>query len=105
MPPPAVVSELVERFDERRDQYRSGDYNEAQLRQEFLNPFLEALGWDVYNKHNYAEAYKEVIHEASHDEKTPKRQIDATNGQIDHVVYELYGLTDEEIGIVEGASQ
>ena len=64
MPPPATVVELVERFDSNLDAYRSGGYNEAQLRQEFLNPFFEALGWDVYNKKGYAEAYKEVIHEA-----------------------------------------
>ena len=25
-------------------------YNEAQLRQDFLNPFLGALGWDMTNK-------------------------------------------------------
>ena len=30
-----------------------------------------------------------------------QRQIDATDGQIDRLVYELYGLTEEEIGIVE----
>jgi hypothetical protein len=30
-----------------------------------------------------------------------KRQIDATDHQIDHLVYELYGLNDNEIGIVE----
>ena len=30
-----------------------------------------------------------------------QRQIDATDQQIDALVYELYGLTDEEIGIVE----
>jgi len=65
MPPPATVVELVERFDSNLDAYRSGGYNEAQLRQEFLNPFFEALGWDVYNKKGYAEAYKEVIHEAA----------------------------------------
>jgi len=29
-------------------------------------------------------------------------QIDATDRQIDTLVYELYGLTEEEIGIVEG---
>jgi hypothetical protein len=28
-------------------------------------------------------------------------QIDATDRQIDRLVYELYGLTDEEIEIVE----
>ncbi|MBI3242160.1 MAG: hypothetical protein HYZ49_07695 [Chloroflexi bacterium] len=31
-------------------------------------------------------------------------QIDATDKQIDALVYELYRLTDEEIAIVEGAS-
>ena len=31
-------------------------------------------------------------------------QIDACDQQIDHLVYELYGLTDEEIGIVEESS-
>ncbi len=32
-----------------------------------------------------------------------QRQIDATDNQIDRLVYGLYGLTEEEIGIVEGA--
>jgi len=37
------------------------------------------------------------------DEKTRiQRQIDATDKQIDQLVYELYNLTDEEIAIVEG---
>ncbi len=31
------------------------------------------------------------------------RQMEATDGQIDRLVYELYGLTEEEMGIVEGA--
>jgi hypothetical protein len=30
-----------------------------------------------------------------------KRQIDATDKKIDYIVYELYGLTEEEIAIVE----
>ena len=29
------------------------------------------------------------------------RTIDATDRQIDRLAYELYGLTEEEIGIVE----
>jgi adenine-specific DNA-methyltransferase len=32
-----------------------------------------------------------------------QRQIQATDDQIDRLVYELYGLTEEEIKIVEGA--
>ena len=31
-----------------------------------------------------------------------QRQIDTTDRQIDALVYELYGLTEEEIKIVEG---
>jgi len=31
-----------------------------------------------------------------------QRQIDATDREIDKLVYELYGLTQEEIKIVEG---
>jgi len=63
MTAPAAVRELVERFDAQQETYRSGQYNEAQLRQEFINPLFEALGWDVYNRKGYADAYKEVIHE------------------------------------------
>lgn len=37
----------------------------------------------------------------SHDKTIIQRQIDATDRQIDRLVYELYGLTDEEIAIVE----
>jgi hypothetical protein len=63
MPAPVAVRELIERYESQRDSYRSDQYNEAQLRREFLEPFFEALGWDVYNRKGYAEAYKEVIHE------------------------------------------
>jgi hypothetical protein len=62
---PPVIVDLVERFDRNRAAYRAGQYNEAQLRREFLDPFFEALGWDVTNKQGYAEAYKDVIHEDS----------------------------------------
>jgi hypothetical protein len=34
--------------------------------------------------------------------KAFQRQIEATDGQINALVYELYGLTEEEIRIVEG---
>jgi hypothetical protein len=37
-----------------------------------------------------------------HNRTLLQRQIDATDATIDTLVYELYGLTDEEIKIVEG---
>ena len=60
---PKELSELINRFENNREAYRSGQYNETQLRREFIDPFFEALGWDVNNKQGYAEAYKDVIHE------------------------------------------
>ena len=40
------------------------------------------------------------------DEKRKlERQIEAVDGQIDRLVYELYGLSEEEIGIVEGGQE
>ncbi|MDI7261419.1 MAG: N-6 DNA methylase [Thermodesulfobacteriota bacterium] len=57
------ISDLVERFERNIEAYRSPAYNETQLRREFVDPFFEALGWDVANKAGYAEQYKDVIHE------------------------------------------
>jgi hypothetical protein len=34
-----------------------------------------------------------------------QREIEATDRQIDQLVYQLYGLTDEEIRIVEEGTQ
>lgn len=50
-----------------------------------------------------------ALHQQLAAAKTPQdtnilqRQIDATDKQIDQLVYQLYGLTDEEIALVEGA--
>ena len=37
-----------------------------------------------------------------HEQSVLQAQIDATDQQIDRLVYALYGLTEEEIKIVEG---
>ena len=65
MTAPAIIHDLVQRFRDSRELYRSGRYNEAQLRQEFLNPLFETLGWDMFNRSNFAPQYREVIHEDS----------------------------------------
>jgi len=54
---PDVICQLVERFNEHRDSYRTGKYNETQLRREFLDPFFETLGWNVFNKQRFTYAY------------------------------------------------
>ncbi len=60
---PKQIEELITKFDQNLQSYQSQAYNETQVRQEFINLFFEALGWDVANKAGYAEAYKDVIHE------------------------------------------
>jgi hypothetical protein len=50
MPAPQAVLDLIERFERNREAYKSPSYNETQLRREFLDPFFEALGWDVNNR-------------------------------------------------------
>ncbi len=65
MPAPESVKKLIETFGNNLDFYKSGQYNEAQLRQEFLDPFFKELGWDMDNAAGLAPQYRDVIHEAS----------------------------------------
>ncbi len=59
----AQVRELVERFGRNLDAYKRPDYLETRVRVEFVDPFFEALGWDVRNVKGYAEQYKDVHEE------------------------------------------
>jgi hypothetical protein len=63
LPTPPIILDLVERFERNSDAYKSGNYNETQVRREFIDPLFKALGWDIDNEQGYAEAYKDVIHE------------------------------------------
>jgi hypothetical protein len=40
-----------------------------------------------------------------HEQESVQRQIAATDRQIDALVYELYGLSEDEIAIVEGGAR
>src|SRR6266542_4474039 len=62
---PQNLQNLIQRFRRNADEYRSSSYNEAQLRQDFLNPLFKLLGWDIDNEEGASERYKQVIHEDS----------------------------------------
>jgi hypothetical protein len=50
--------------------------------------------------------HKKLAAAKTPQEKTVlERQIAATDAEIDRLVYELYGLTEDEIKIVEGESK
>jgi hypothetical protein len=57
------ILELVERFKEYEIIYKKAEYNETQTRRDFIDPFFEALGWDIDNQQGFSESDREVIHE------------------------------------------
>ena len=62
---PVQILELVERFERNLDLYKRADYKEARVRVEFIDPFFEALGWDVRNAQGRGEHDKDVVYEDS----------------------------------------
>jgi hypothetical protein len=51
------------------------------------------------------ELHKQLAARTPHEKAALERQITATDAQIDRLVYDLYGLTEEEIKIVEEAAK
>jgi len=112
------VKKLVEWFRYNLEAYKKSTYNEMQIRQKFINPFFEALGWDVSNKQDHAEQYKDVVHEGAIKVERSTRAPDYSfriggqrkffteggikivDGPIDKLVSDLYWLI-EEIKVVE----
>ncbi len=60
---PEAILKLVEKYEFHQAAYKRGQFNETQLRREFVDPFFKTLGWDVDNTQGNSELYKEVIHE------------------------------------------
>jgi adenine-specific DNA-methyltransferase len=52
----ASLENLIEHFESDISYFKSGSFNETQTRREFIDPFLELLGWNT-------EDHKQVIHE------------------------------------------
>jgi hypothetical protein len=80
--PPQQILELIERFRRDPAAYKRDDYKETRLRVEFVDPFFEALGWDVRNVSGYAEQYKDVVHEDAL-RRTSEALISAGAGRIE----------------------
>jgi hypothetical protein len=73
-PAPDVAKRLVDRFDSDHKVFISSDHNEEH-RSKAKTP---------------------------HEQESIQRRIAATDKQIDALVYELYGLTEEELRLIEG---
>ncbi|MBI3882416.1 MAG: N-6 DNA methylase [Verrucomicrobia bacterium] len=61
------LNRLVDSFGRRIAELKSSSYVEAQLRDDFLNPFFRALGWDMENRAGLIQSHREVEIESRTD--------------------------------------
>ena len=74
-----ALKDLVTRFDKNIAAYKDAKnaYNEHSCRIEYIDPFLQLLGWDVPNKAGLAPQYREVIAE-NYSNKTDRPDYSLT---------------------------
>ncbi len=60
-----IIEELVAKFKNNKEFYTSNLFKEEEAKVEFINPLMEALGWDVHNKQGLGPNFKEVVFEES----------------------------------------
>jgi len=54
---------LVSLFSANIAQYKSGQYDEANTRTDFIDKFFALLDWDIANNQGFSESYREVVRE------------------------------------------
>ncbi|MBM2815614.1 MAG: hypothetical protein HW421_2376 [Ignavibacteria bacterium] len=57
------LKELIERFNNNIEIYKSSRYDEENTKIDFIDKFFGLLGWDVYNSTGASEDFREVIRE------------------------------------------
>ncbi len=74
----AEVAKLCKFFETNRTGFRAAGVKEAHIRQSLIDPFFEALGWDVRNSSMTAPQYREVVPEDSLDVEGHQKAPDYT---------------------------
>jgi len=72
------VAKLCQYFAVNRQSFLAQGVKEAHIRQSLIDPFFEALGWDVRNASMIAPQYREVIPEDSLDVEGQQKAPDYT---------------------------
>ena len=66
MTAPQIIIDLVESFKKNEHIYKDSNlFDEENTKTDFINPFFEALGWDVTNKKHRSPQFKDVVYEKS----------------------------------------
>ena len=76
------VQKLVEKFDKGIDHYMSATYSEAEARQDFIDKFFIALGWDVTHKFQHNPYQQEVK-----IERSQKQQNESARKRADYAFF------------------
>ena len=75
------IINLINKYSANRAHYISNQYNETQLRNDFLDPFFELLGWDIKNNAGKPTNEREVILEEAY---LNAEQIKIASEMIEH---------------------
>ncbi len=82
-----TIAILVAKFQNNLADYKQVSYNETLTRIEFIDPFFEALGWDIANRQGLPAALREVIHEDTLEiegrKKAPDYSFRLPNGRVE----------------------
>jgi len=73
-----AIEKLSEYFSRNKKSFLASGVKEAHIRQSLIDPFFEALGWDVGNTQMIAPQYREVIPEDSLDVEGQQKAPDYT---------------------------
>jgi hypothetical protein len=91
-----LLASLIPKSRNCRAATSAGEFDIKSMPRLFLGNAMTSRMLDLHKQ--LAEA------KTAHGKTNIQRQIDATDAQIDKLVYELYDLSDEQIKIVEGAT-
>lgn len=73
-----AIKKLVEKFQKNEAEYSSkaAQYNETEVRVDFINEFFEILGWDIRNKAMLPKPMREVVAEVNIIDESSNRKPD-----------------------------
>jgi adenine-specific DNA-methyltransferase len=84
------VQQLVNTFNSNYNHYMSPGYSEAEARQDFIDNFFIALGWDVRHKHQ-TNPYEQDVK----IEKSQKQQNESARKRADYAFFTAPNYKDE----------
>jgi hypothetical protein len=95
MPAPPILRELVEHFERHRESFQATGFPVCAV--------ATKDGDKIIDRVTHRISLASQLESAKNPESKTRlqREIDATDRRIDQLVFELHGLTDEEIALLD----